>query len=224
MITIIDYKAGNLTSVQLAFEYIGIKVHITDKPADVLAAKKVVFPGVGAAGAAMGNLRNLKLIEPIKKVIADGVPFLGICIGIQLLLDFSEEDGGTQCLGVIPGKAKRFQPSDPMCKIPQMGWNAVRLTTESTENTEKNQNIIRTKKTHPLFEEIEDESEFYFVHSYYPAPERKEMIIGETDYADVTFASAVACKNLAAVQFHPERSGRIGLKLLENFSRWGGTC
>ncbi|MDO8303330.1 MAG: imidazole glycerol phosphate synthase subunit HisH [Sedimentisphaerales bacterium] len=206
MITIIDYKAGNLTSVQLAFEYIGIKVQITDKPADVLKATQVVFPGVGAAGAAMENLRNLKIIDPIKKIISDGVPFLGICIGIQLLLDFSEEDGGTQCLGVIPGKAKRFQPADPMCKIPQMGWNAVKT------------------RPHPLFGGIENESEFYFVHSYYPAPERKEMIVGETDYADVTFASAVACKNLAAVQFHPERSGRIGLKLLENFSRWGGTC
>jgi glutamine amidotransferase len=206
MITIIDYKAGNLTSVQLAFEHIGIEVQITDKPADVLAAKKVVFPGVGAAGAAMENLRNLKLIDPIKKIIADGVPFLGICIGIQLLLDFSEENGGTRCLGVIPGTAKRFQPQDPMCKIPQMGWNAVKM------------------QKHPLFDDIEDQSEFYFVHSYYPAPERKEMIIGQTDYADVTFASAVACKNLAAVQFHPERSGRIGLKLLENFSRWGGQC
>jgi glutamine amidotransferase len=207
MITIIDYKAGNLTSVRLAFEYIGQRVVITDKPADVLKAKQVVFPGVGAAGAAMENLRNLKLIEPIKKVIADGVPFLGICIGIQLLLDFSEEDGGTKCLGVIPGKSKRFQPADPMCKIPQMGWNAVK-------NTQK----------HPLFEGIDDESEFYFVHSYYPAPDRKDMIIGQTDYADVSFASAVASKNLAAVQFHPERSGRIGLKLLENFSKWGGQC
>jgi len=204
MITIIDYKAGNLTSVQLAFEYIGVKVQITDKPADVLKATQVVFPGVGAAGASMENLRNLKLIEPIKKIIADGVPFLGICIGIQLLCDFSEEDGGTPCLGVIPGTVKRFQPKDPMCKIPQMGWNAVKTC------------------KHPLFEGIENESEFYFVHSYYPAPERKEMIIGETDYADVTFASAAAYKNLAAVQFHPERSGRIGLKLLENFSRWGG--
>ena len=243
MITIIDYKAGNLTSVQLAFEHIGQQVLITDKPEDILKAKKVVFPGVGAAGAAMGNLRNLKLIEPIKKVIADGVPFLGICIGIQLLCDFSEEDGGTPCLGVIPGKVKRFQPADQMCKIPQMGWNAVRLT---TENTKVNKNKLATDFTdytesrkerldsrlrgndrpsavsHQLFEGIEDESEFYFVHSYYPAPERKEMIIGETDYADVTFASAIAYKNLAAVQFHPERSGRIGLKLLENFSRWDG--
>jgi glutamine amidotransferase len=204
MITIIDYKAGNLTSVQLAFEYIGVKVQITDKPADILKATQVVFPGVGAAGAAMGNLRNLKIIEPIKKVIADGVPFLGICIGIQLLCDFSEEDGGTECLGVIPGTAKRFQPSDPMCKIPQMGWNAVKM------------------QKHPLFDGIEDQSEFYFVHSYYPAPDKKDMIIGETDYAEVMFASAVAYKKLVAVQFHPERSGRIGLKLLENFSRWGG--
>jgi imidazole glycerol-phosphate synthase subunit HisH len=207
MITIIDYKAGNLTSVQLAFEYIGQKVLITDKPADVLKAARVVFPGVGAAGAAMGNLRNLKLEEPIKKVIADGIPFLGICIGIQLFLDFSEEDGGTQCLGIVPGKAKRFQPTEPMCKIPQMGWNAVRMA-----------------KKHPLFDGIENESEFYFVHSYYPAPDKKDMIVGQTDYADVTFASAVAKDNLAAMQFHPERSGRIGLRLLENFSKWGGKC
>jgi glutamine amidotransferase len=207
MITIIDYKAGNLTSVQLAFEHIGQRVLISDKPADVLKAKQVVFPGVGAAGAAMENLRNLKLIEPIKKVIADGVPFLGICIGIQLLLDFSEEDGGTTCLGVVPGKAKRFEPSDPMCKIPQMGWNAVKIV-----------------QKHPLFEGIEDESEFYFVHSYYPSPDQKNMIIGQTDYADVGFASAVAKNNVAAVQFHPERSGRIGLKLLENFCRWGSKC
>jgi glutamine amidotransferase len=207
MITIIDYKAGNLTSVQLAFEYIGQKVLITDKPADVLKAKQVVFPGVGAAGAAMENLRNLKLIEPIKKVIAEGVPFLGICIGIQLLLDFSEEDGGTKCLGVISGKSKRFQPTEPMCKIPQMGWNAVKMAAK-----------------HPLFEGIDEESEFYFVHSYYPAPDQQDMIIGQTDYADVSFASAVAYKNLAAVQFHPERSGRIGLKLLGNFCQWGAKC
>lgn len=206
MITIIDYKAGNLTSVQLAFEHLGKRVHITDKPKEVLEAKQIVFPGVGAAGAAMTNLRSLNLIEPIKKVIADGVPFLGICIGIQLLLDFSEEDGGTQCLGILPGKVKKFQSDDPTCKIPQMGWNAV-----------------KTQK-HPIFEGIEDQSEFYFVHSYYTDCKRHEMVIGKTDYAGVTFASAVAYKNLAAVQFHAERSGRLGLRLLENFCKWGGKC
>jgi len=207
MITVVDYRAGNLTSVQLAFEHIGAKVKITDKASDILAAERVVFPGVGAAESAMGNLRQLGILEALKESVSRGVPFLGICIGMQLLFDFSEEDGGTPCIGLLPGTVKRFRPSDPADKIPQMGWNAVTKAVQ-----------------HPLFEGIEDQSEFYFVHSYYPAPAERSVIIGQTDYADVTFASAAGRANLAAVQFHPERSGRIGLRLLENFCRWDGKC
>jgi glutamine amidotransferase len=207
MITVVDYKAGNLTSVQLAFEHIGERVLITDKPADILAASRVVFPGVGAAKAAMGNLERLGLIEPIRSVIERGVPFLGICIGIQLLFESSEENDGTKCLGLFPGQAKLFRPRNPMCKIPQIGWNAVKQV-----------------RPHPMFAGIDDQSEFYFVHSYYPWTDDKSIIIGTTDYADVSFVSAAARKNLAAVQFHPERSGRIGLQLLRNFCRWEGTC
>ncbi|HBG28757.1 MAG: imidazole glycerol phosphate synthase, glutamine amidotransferase subunit [Planctomycetes bacterium GWF2_41_51] len=205
MITIIDYKAGNLTSVGLAFESIGQEVKITDKPEEILRAEKIVFPGVGAAMAAMDNLKELQLIEPIRKVIADGVPFLGICIGMQVLFESSEEDGGTECLGILPGKVKKFRPSDKMCKIPQIGWNTVKV-----------------KKPHPIFEGIEDESEFYFVHSFYPSCSDANNILGQTDYADAVFASAAGKNNLASVQFHPERSGRIGLRLLENFCNWNG--
>ncbi|MDD5011299.1 MAG: imidazole glycerol phosphate synthase subunit HisH, partial [Phycisphaerae bacterium] len=203
MITIIDYKAGNLTSVKLAFESIGQKVQITDEPSKILQAEKIVFPGVGAAKAAMDSLKSLNLIEPIRKVIADGVPFLGICIGMQVLFDTSEEDGGTKCLGILPGTVKKFKSDDKLCKIPQIGWNTVKIV-----------------KQHPIFDGIENESEFYFVHSFYPACGDKNNIIGQTEYAGSVFASAAGNKFLAAVQFHPERSGRIGLKLLENFSNW----
>lgn len=207
MVAIIDYNAGNLTSVRLALEYIGVPCEITSDPGRIMAAERVIFPGVGAAGAAMDNLRSIELIEPIKSVVSSGVPFLGICLGTQVIFEFSEEDGGTECMGIVPGAVKRFRPSDPMCKIPQMGWNAVEF-----------------KARHPLFEGIEDGSEFYFVHSYYPAPSDAQYTLGETDYADVRFASVVGKGNLFATQFHPERSGRIGLRLLENFSRWDGKC
>lgn len=207
MITIIDYKAGNLTSVQLAFEHIGQKVKITDNARGIQQAEKIVFPGVGAAKAAMNNLKKLNILDAVQKVIADGIPFLGICIGMQLLFETSEEDGGTKCLGILPGSVKKFKSNDKFCKIPQMGWNAVEII-----------------KPHPVFEGIENNSEFYFVHSYYPACSDKNHIIGQTEYADTAFSSAAGKENLAATQFHPERSGRIGLKLLANFSNWDGVC
>lgn len=207
MVAIIDYKAGNLTSVKLGLEFIGVGCEITDQPARILAAERVIFPGVGAAGAAMASLREHGLVETIKDVVAKGTPFLGICLGTQVIFEFSEEDGGTPCIGLVPGSVKRFTPSDPKCKIPQMGWNAVEIA-----------------RPHPLFEGIEDSSEFYFVHSYYPAPSDNEYTTGWTEYAGVKFASAVGKGNLFAVQFHPERSGRIGLRMLANFSRWDGAC
>ncbi len=207
MIAIIDYRAGNLTSVKLGLEFIGVECEITDDPKRILAAERVIFPGVGAAGAAMENLRGMGLIDTIKTVVANGTPFMGICLGTQVIFEFSEEDGGTDCIGLVPGSVKRFTPSDPMCKIPQMGWNTVNI-----------------KWPHPLFEGIDDASEFYFVHSYYPSASGESYVMGETEYGDATFASAVGKGNLFAVQFHPERSGRIGLRMLENFSRWTPSC
>jgi len=207
MIAIVDYKAGNLTSVKLAFEAIGADATVTDRPADILKADRVVFPGVGAAGAAMRHIRDLALGDTLREVVRRGTPFLGICLGTQIILGFSEEDGGVETIGLVPGRVKLFRPTRHEDKVPQIGWNRVRLN-----------------RPHPLFAGIEDESEFYFVHSYYPAPEQASDVLGTTDYAGVTFASAIGRGNLVATQFHPEKSGRIGLRLFENFSRWGGSC
>jgi len=207
MITIIDYKAGNLTSVCLAFDALGVQTIVTDDAKKIISAEKIVFPGVGAAGAAMVNLRKLNLIEPIKHQVAAGIPFLGICFGMQLLFDRSEENGGTECLGILEGEVKRFIPPSNDIKIPHMGWNAVKIV-----------------KKHPLLKDIENKSEFYFVHSYYPITKVKDTIYGETDYAGVNFTSVVGKNNVLATQFHPEKSGRIGLKLLDNFTRWDGKC
>lgn len=206
MIAIIDYNAGNLTSVRLALEFIGVDCEITRDPAKIEAAERVIFPGVGAAEAAMANLHEFGLLEPIRNVVAAGKPFMGICLGSQIILGESEE-GNVDCIGLVPGTVRKFVPVQTMCKIPQMGWNTVEF-----------------KRPHPVFEGIEDSSEFYFVHSYYCAPSEETHIVGETEYADVRFASAIGHNNLIATQFHPERSGRIGLRLLENFSRWDGKC
>ncbi len=203
MIAIVDYRAGNLTSVQLAFKALGCDARITSDPQSILSAERVVFPGVGAAGSAMQNLAELQLATVLKTVAARGTPFLGICLGTQILLDFSEEDGGTPTLGILPGRVPRFQPADRWDKVPQIGWNQLKIV-----------------QPHPLLDGIDDGSEFYFVHSFYPAPSDPAIAIGTTDYAGVTFASMVGRANVAATQFHPEKSGRIGLRLLGNFIRW----
>ena len=207
MIAIIDYRAGNLTSVRLAFETLGIAAEITDRPDTVRAADRVVFPGVGATGAAMTTLRELGLVEAIRDVVARNIPFLGICLGTQITFQRSEEDQGAECIGLLPGTVKRFRPSDRFDKVPQMGWNSVAFC-----------------RNHPIFDGITDNSEFYFVHSYYPARADDSCVIGRTDYADVSFASAVGSGSLVATQFHPEKSGRIGLRLFENFCGWNPSC
>ena len=207
MIAIVDYRAGNLTSVRLALEALGVAATVTSDPATIRGADRVIFPGVGAAGDAMGHLRELALEPVLRQVVAAGTPFLGICLGTQIILDHSEEDGGTATLGLLPGRVVRFRPTDPRDKIPQIGWNAVHVV-----------------RPHPVLAGIEDDSEFYFVHSYYPRPAAPELTIGETEYAAALFASVLGRDNLVATQFHPERSGRIGLRLLENFTRWDGRC
>ncbi len=207
MITIIDYKAGNLTSVQLAFDAIGVATTVTGDPRGVRDARKIVFPGVGAAGAAMSSLQTADLVESIREVIAAGVPFLGICLGMQILFEKSEEDNRTGCLGILPGEVKRFIAPDQRVKIPHMGWNSVRL-----------------RQNHPLFSGIDNDSEFYFVHGYFPLTDVAANIYGTTEYAGVEFTSVAGKNNVMATQFHPEKSGRIGLKMLENFSRWEGEC
>lgn len=203
MIAIVDYNAGNLTSVKLAMDYLGARSEITQSPERILAADRVIFPGVGSVGAAMQNIRILNLADALRTVVRRGTPFLGICLGTQIIFESSEEDGGIQSLGILAGNVKRFQPSNPADKVPQIGWNSVRLV-----------------KPHPLFEGIETDSEFYFVHSYYPRPADRAWVLAETEYADANFASVVARDNLAATQFHPEKSGQLGLRLLSNFIAW----
>lgn len=198
MITIINYQAGNLFSVQNALKQIGIESIITSDPYKIIKAKKIIFPGVGAAGNAMQNLKKFNLINPIKEYIKSDRPFLGICLGAQILLGASEENN-TKCLAVILGKNKLFKLKN--LAIPQMGWNQV--------------NIIRKNK---LFIGIPNNSFFYFLHSYYLKPREKAVIIAETKYG-INYASAVQINNLYGVQFHPEKSANIGLKLLNNFCK-----
>ena len=205
MIAIVDYKAGNLTSVRLAFDAIAIEAVPTADPAVLARADRIVFPGVGAAASAMANLRATGLIDTLRARIAAGVPFLGICLGTQILLDRSEEDGGVDALGVLPGTVRKFTPSDPACKIPHMGWNQVRAA-----------------RLHPLLEGVPDGSDFYFVHSYYPDPADRGDVIGTTDYAGIVFASMIGRGNVAATQFHVEKSGKTGLQFLRNFAQWVG--
>ena len=123
MIAIVDYRAGNLTSVRLALEHLGLPAKVTQEPGEITAAERVIFPGVGAAGSAMQNLNDLQLSDTLRGVVNQGTPFLGICLGTQVIFEHSEEDGGVDCLGLVPGNVKKFTPSDPLCKIPQMGWN-----------------------------------------------------------------------------------------------------
>ncbi len=207
MIAIIDYKAGNLTSVKLAFDSIGAASRITSDSGQIRAAERVVFPGDGAALSAMQHLDELNLKKLIPEIVADGVPFLGICLGTQIIFDSSSENSGVDCLGILSGTVDKFETDNSEYKIPQMGWNSVKFNV-----------------AHPLFTEIENDSEFYFIHSYYPAPEDSDEILGITEYATIEFASIVGRKNLIATQFHPERSGNTGLKLIENFSKWNGEC
>jgi imidazole glycerol-phosphate synthase subunit HisH len=208
MIGIIDYKAGNLTSVERALRSLNEPCIVTSDPAILDKAERIIFPGVGAAGEAMANLRQAGLDQWIKKWVDEGKPTLGICLGTQVIFDVSEEDNKTNCLGIIPGTVKLFsreleQDGRPL-KIPHMGWNEVDF-----------------QKNHPVFRDIPKGAEFYFVHSYYPAPADDNLVVGWTDYG-IRFCAAVARDNLVAVQFHPEKSGRPGLSILKNFSRWEG--
>ena len=197
MIAIIDYKAGNLKSVERAVAYLGYDGKITSDADKILSAGKIIFPGVGAAGATMENLNGTGLAEILWSVYQSGKPMLGICIGIQILFDHSEEED-TECLGILPGVVKKY-PASNRLKVPQIGWNEVHQT-----------------QSHPIFRDIPNPAHFYFVNSYYPAPQDTSCVIGQSTYG-VEFCSAVAHDNLIATQFHLEKSGRIGLKMLENF-------
>lgn len=205
MITLVDYKAGNLTSVRRALTHLGISCQVSADPEAVRRAEKIIFPGVGAAGAAMRTLRERGLDSALKESFAKGTPILGICIGCQIILEHSEEDDA-ECLGLLPGKTIRFGGgagwNPALLKIPHMGWNAVTVI-----------------QPHPLLSHLRPGDEFYFVHSFYPQPAAAAHIYAISDYGG-EFPAAIGKDNLFAVQFHAEKSGPVGLKLLENFVRW----
>jgi glutamine amidotransferase len=197
-VVIVDYGAGNLRSVSRAIAHHGFEPVISCEAQAIDKAEAVVLPGVGAAADTMRNLQEGGLVQPIRDYIASGRPYLGVCMGQQALLSVSEEGGEHACLDVVHGRVKRL-PSGQ--KVPHMGWNQV-----------------RQRVAHPIFEGIEDGAYFYFVHSYFPKPDDAEVVIGETDYG-VTFASVLAQDNVVATQFHPEKSGKDGLRFYGNFLR-----
>ncbi len=202
---VVDYGAGNRVSVVNAFRALGIEAESSADPAEIRNADRVVFPGVGAAASAMERLSQTGIAEALRAVVESGKPLLGICLGCQIILDESEEDGGTKTLGLIPGAAVRFKEEKGI-KIPHMGWNQVSYP-----------------RMHPIFKNIESGSDFYFVHSYHPQVS-SEYVFGETVYGTQKFPSLIGRDNLIAAQFHLEKSGNSGLEVLKNFSKWDGKC
>jgi glutamine amidotransferase len=202
MIAIVDYGMGNLRSVSKALESLGASIRVTAEAEDLARADKMILPGVGAFPAAMRELSARGLLEPVKAHVASGKPYLGICLGLQLLFERSEEGGGAEGLGVLHGQVRRFFSSGDMAlKVPHMGWNQV-----------------TGRGTCPLLRGIPEGSFFYFVHSYYADPADRSLIALESDYGG-GFAAMVCRDNLYATQFHPEKSQAVGLQLLENFVR-----
>jgi imidazole glycerol-phosphate synthase subunit HisH len=203
MIAIIDYAAGNLTSVKRALDYLSLPSVITFDTDTIKNAERIIFPGVGHAAFAMSVLKERNLDKTIKDVFSAGKPILGICLGTQIILSRSEE-GPTECLGIVPGTVPRFSLQDPALKIPHMGWDSIRLV-----------------RPHPVFRGVSPGDEFYFVHSYYPKPSSEADIVALGNY-ETEFCAVIGVKNLIATQFHPEKSGPAGLRILKSFASWDG--
>ena len=203
MTLILDYDAGNLGSVKRACAEVGLTAEFSSDPNAIIQAERIIFPGVGAAGSAMRSLRERGLDAALKSAIARGIPVLGICLGMQVSLDYSEEND-TQTLGLLSGRVQRFKLNRPELKIPHMGWNEVRVT-----------------QAHPVLAGIEPGDEFYFVHGYYPNPTDAAHSLAVTTY-EGDFTCSLGKANYIGTQFHPEKSGRVGLRLFENFARWDG--
>ena len=203
-LVVVDYESGNLRSVSRALESCGVAPLVSGDPRELADADAVVLPGVGSGPAAMSALRQRGLVEPLRDFAAGGRPFLGICLGLQLLLDWTDEEGGAPCLGIVPGRVKRLPADDHASggaarKIPHMGWNSVAL-----------------HRPHPALRGIDSGSYFYFVHSFYAEPDEPGGIAGTTDYGR-PFCSVYARKGIVATQFHPEKSGPKGLRISRNF-------
>jgi glutamine amidotransferase len=200
-IVVVDYGAGNVQSVVNALDALGVPALLTYDAAAIRDADGVIVPGVGAAQDTITNLERRGLVVAIREIISRDIPYLGICMGMQALLTLSDENGGQRCLDVIPGTGRRFETMQP---VPHMGWNQVNRTPAGAH--------------HPIFDDIPDGADFYFVHSYYCVPDDPSVVLAETDY-DGSFACVIGRDNLIATQFHPEKSGAYGLRLLANFAR-----
>ena len=200
-LVVVDYESGNLRSVSRALESCGVTPVVSGDPGELPGADAVVLPGVGAGPAAMSALKQRGLVQPLRDFAAGGKPFLGICLGLQLLLDWTDEDPGAECLGIVPGEVKRLPDAEngSSLKIPHMGWNSVVLNGQ-----------------HPAFCGIDSGSYFYFVHSYYAQPDARAGVVGTTEYG-LPFCSVYARDNVVATQFHPEKSGPVGLRIYRNF-------
>lgn len=203
MIAVIDYGMGNLRSVQKALEIVGAKTVVTSDPERIAKCSKLVFPGVGAFGEAMKELKRLNLVEAMKAAIGKGAPFLGLCLGLQLLFEKSEEDPGVKGLAILKGESKRFRSR--VLKIPHMGWNSIRCSGKSARRS-------------AILKGVPDGSYMYFVHSYYARPKDRSVVLTTTDYGG-EFVSGVRKDNVYAFQFHPEKSQSIGLNIIRNFVR-----
>ena len=201
---IVDYQAGNVESVQRACHAVGIDALISADPDLIRKAERLIFPGVGTAESAVNTLHKTGIWDALLDFADAGRPLLGICLGAQILLEQTEE-GDQACLGLVPGHCRHFRFEDAALKVPQIGWNAVQFNTN-----------------HPLLHGIPTGLEFYFVHSYFVECVHASHVIGETTYGDQTFASVIGRDHLVATQFHLEKSGRFGLQLLANFSKWDG--
>jgi glutamine amidotransferase len=205
MIAIIDYGMGNLRSVQKALERVGGKGRLTSKRKDVASAEKIVLPGVGAFGDAMKELKHLGLVAPIKEAIAEGRTFLGLCLGMQLLFETSEESKGVKGFGIFKGRVRRFRFPKGDLKVPHMGWNNIVVSRQS---------LVVSRPE--ILRGLPDGAYMYFVHSYYVEPKDKTIILATTDYGK-SFVSAIHKDNVYGFQFHPEKSQALGLQLLANF-------
>lgn len=204
MIAVIDYCAGNLHSVARALDHLGLKNFLVTKPDELKKATAVIVPGVGSAGAAMQKLRANKLDQALLDFIKSGKLYLGICLGLQILFESSEE-GKTKCLGVLKGTVNRFTAAP---RVPQIGWNQVKFTPHLAKNAKAKQ----------LFAGVPNETNFYHLHSYIAAPSDKKIVVAETEHGEI-FPAAIVQNNIIATQFHPEKSGEWGLKVLENFGK-----